>query len=162
MGWPKGKRRKVIPNYILNRPKREFNLSGFDLPPGWCRSYALAVQQEALQEFVESDEYLEAEPSLRDRAERAYESMVEHAKKYKEGSQRENKRRSMVTVERRQWIVENCRDHIFMRSRKQAIGLIQDTLRATGLPASSNSRLYADIAAIRKGWGKIYSQAKDK
>lgn len=129
------------------------------MPAGWCRGYELAAQQEELEKFVASGEHIEADiyrPGLRARAERALFNLKENVRKYKEGSQRENKRRAMKTEDRRQWLAKNCRTYILLRSRKQAIGLIQSALDAAKLSAPSGKRLYVDIATIRNGLGTKY------
>ena len=153
MGWPKGKRRKVIPDYILNRPNRKTSDWLVDPPADSCRSYELAVNEEARNSFVESGEYLEADSALSVRARVAYDGNHRAAKALKDKTQALNRNRMQEAEARRQWIASNCHKELFLPSRKQAIALIQQALGVAKRQVPSDKTLYKDISLIRAGCG---------
>jgi hypothetical protein len=175
MGWPKGKRRKPPPFHESDDPVppeiaafiAEFgsNLGDpVDYPSS--RSDSMRENEIALFDFVESGEHIEADkyhPGLKDEAEELYRAIIRRDRKLRQGAAITNAERASKAEVRRQWIATHCKASIFNRSRKRGAAEIQDSLRAAGLAAPSDSRVYADIATIRNGWGKqYYSQAKDK
>ncbi|MDA8259925.1 MAG: hypothetical protein M0Z99_30515 [Betaproteobacteria bacterium] len=175
MGWPKGKRRKPAPFHECDDPVppeiaafiAEFGSNlGDPVDYPWTRSDSMRQNEIALFEFVESGEHIEADkyhPGLKDTAEALCKSLIARDRKLREGAASKNAERASKAEVRRQWIAQHCKASVFERSRKRGAADIQASLSAAGLAVPSDSRIYADIARIRKGWGEhYYSQAKDK
>lgn len=160
MGWPKGVSRRLGPKpaYITARKTAVTNsiLAVCALP---SRKAILWAREQELRDFVASGDHIFGDrynSGTKDRAERELAELNQRDETLRSGAALENSRRALSTEARRQWIAKKCPDLIFKRSRKQAISEIQDRLVAFGRPVSSSSRLYADIAAIRKGWRVKY------
>jgi hypothetical protein len=169
MGWPKGVRRKKdmfsdIPEYVHEFVRKVgANIGPITYTPS--RKEILRAIEQAKMEFVDSGEHTEAEkhhPGTKDWAERDYWAILNRDRNGKEGLRRANMVRAIPAEQRRQWIARYCFDCLFWPSRKKLIAEIQARLVSAHLPPASSSRLYADIAAIRKGWNVSYfSRAKD-
>jgi len=175
MGWPKGKPRKpppfhksddLVPSEVAAFIAEFGSNIGDPVAHLWSRSDHLRQQEAALFKFVESGEHIEADkyhPGLKDRAEQLYRAIGGRDQKLNEVAAKGNTERAELVEARRQWIVEHCKESVFDMTRKRGIADIQDSLSVAGLTVPSVKRLYADIAAIRAGWGELYfSRAQDK
>lgn len=175
MGWPLGVRRKPPPFHESDDPVppevaafiAEFGSNlGDPVDYPWTRSDHLRAHEAALFKFVESGEHIEADkyyPGLKERAVKLYQTIVQRDQMLKAGTASRNAEMASKAEVRRQWIAQHCKASVFNSSQKRGAADIQASLREAGLTVPSDSRIYADIARIRKGWGELYySQAKDK